>query len=90
MRILRARSRVAIATTAVAGAVDRAVVRVRKAIGTVVRAVMIATSAVAAVRRDRVEGGENRAASEARAGSATTVDFATSVRRSRRHRACRW
>ena len=94
MRISPARNRAASATTAVARAVAlRAVVPARRAaIAIVARVAMIAAERVplAAVPLDVVA---SRAASAARAGSAmiaADVIFATSVRPSRRHRACPW
>ena len=88
MRILQARSRAGSVTTVAARAVGRAADPVLRAvIGIAGRVAMIA---VAGVRRDPVDAAESRENSAALAGSAMIVDSATSVRRSRRCRACPW
>ena len=88
MRISPGRNRAATATTVAGRAVARAAGRVRR------RAIAVGVARVAtiaeAVLRGLVAGRENRADSEASATSVRIADFATSVRRSRRHRVFPW
>ena len=92
MRISPVRSRAASATTAAARAVAlRVADPVRRAANAIVA--RVAMIAAGRVPRGTVAAVESRADSAARAGSVTIVAaviFATSVRPSRRHRACLW
>ena len=82
----------AIIGAALAGAAQAAARVRRREIEVLALVVMIGTSAAAQedALRVPVDAAESRADSEVRVVSGTIVGFATSVRRSRRHRAYPW
>lgn len=98
MPILPVRNRAANAITAavpagaaqVAARVRRRVIVVRDAMIAMIAERAAAPVVPVAVRQVRVDVVRSRADSVGLAGSVMIVTFVISVRRSRRHRACRW